>query len=232
MQLPQHCTCKSKHHYFRTQLCRPHMNESSFRHGRPWQVASAGLNVKPRRAAHLSSGVMTSSCSVNRAMTFLMVMFLQNKYKKDGKFLELICICVPQLHPCLWLISCCSGGHQTVYRCQRNQAESCKWNSAMEIRAASIIAKFLQSNRTDKWIELTMQLFHSCLTARVGTWSTIRFMTQYTKKNILHIREIHCSGSLYYNRIREADSDTVVINWVGSHLYRTMDSFHKSHMLV
>jgi len=74
---------------FRTQLCRRHMNESSFRHGRPWQVASAGPNVKPRRGAHLSRGVMTSPCSVNRAMTFLMVMFLQNKYiniKKMANF--------------------------------------------------------------------------------------------------------------------------------------------------
>ena len=28
-------------------------------------------------------------------------MFQQNKYKKDGKLLELICICVPQLRPYL-----------------------------------------------------------------------------------------------------------------------------------
>jgi len=39
----------------------------------------------------------------------------------------------------------------------------------MEIRAASASAKFRQSNRIDKCIELTMQLFQSCLTARVGT---------------------------------------------------------------
>ena len=95
--------------------------------------------------------------------------------------MELICIYVPQLRLCLWLISCCSGGQQTVYRYQPNQAENCKGNSAMEIRAASASAKFRQSNRTDKWIELAMQLFHCCLTARVGTWSTIHFMTQYTQ---------------------------------------------------
>ena len=107
--------------------------------------------------------------------------------------MELICICVPKLRPCLWLISCCCGGHQTVYRYQRNQAESCKGNSAMEIRKARASAKFRQSKGIDKWIELTMQFFHSCLTARVDTWSTIRFMTQYTKKNMLHIRAIHAS---------------------------------------
>ena len=38
-------------------------------------LASAGSSVRSRRGAHLSSGVMTSSCSVNRDMTFLMVMF-------------------------------------------------------------------------------------------------------------------------------------------------------------
>jgi len=95
--------------------------------------------------------------------------------------LELICICVQLLRPCLSPISCYSGGHQTVYRYQRNQAESCQGNSAMEIQVASASAKFRQSNRTDKWLEFTMQLFHSCLTARVGTWSPIGFMTQYAK---------------------------------------------------
>jgi len=59
-----------------------------------------------------------------------------------------------------------------VCRYQPNQAESCKGNSAMEIRATNASAKFRQSNRTDKWIELTMELLHSCLTPRVGTWST------------------------------------------------------------
>jgi len=33
---------------------------------------------------------------------------------------------------------------------------------ALEIRAASARAKLRQSNRTDKRIELTMQLLHSC----------------------------------------------------------------------
>jgi len=37
-------------------------------------LASAGPNVRPRRGAHLSSGVLTPSWSVNRAMTFFMVM--------------------------------------------------------------------------------------------------------------------------------------------------------------
>jgi len=32
-------------------------------------LAGAGPNARPRRGAHLSSGVITSSCSVNRAMT-------------------------------------------------------------------------------------------------------------------------------------------------------------------
>jgi len=31
-----------------------------------------------------------------------------------------------------------------------------------------------------------MQLFHSCLKARVDTCSTIRFTTQYTKKHTSH----------------------------------------------
>jgi len=43
-----------------------------------------------------------------------------------------------------------------------NQAESCKGSSAMEIRAARASAKLRQLNRTDKGIELTMQLLHSC----------------------------------------------------------------------
>jgi len=55
-----------------------------------------------------------------------------------------------------------------VYRYQRTQAESCKGNSAMEIRAASASAKFRQSNRTDKWIELTMQLFHRTYNAIIS----------------------------------------------------------------
>ena len=45
---------------------------------RPWPgpaLASARPNARPGRGAHLSSGVMTSSCSVNRAMTFSMGMF-------------------------------------------------------------------------------------------------------------------------------------------------------------
>ena len=42
-----------------------------------------------------------------------------------------------------------------------NQALCSKVSSAMEIRAASASAKFRQSNRIDKRIELTMQLLHS-----------------------------------------------------------------------
>jgi len=38
-------------------------------------LACAGPNARPRRGAHLSNGVMTLSCSVNRATTFLMKMF-------------------------------------------------------------------------------------------------------------------------------------------------------------
>jgi len=35
-------------------------------------LESAGLNARPRRGVPPDSGVITSSCSVNRAMTFLM----------------------------------------------------------------------------------------------------------------------------------------------------------------
>jgi len=35
-------------------------------------LESAGPNARPRGGAPLDSGVITSSCSVNRAMTFLM----------------------------------------------------------------------------------------------------------------------------------------------------------------
>ena len=116
-----------------------------------------------------------------------------HKYRKRWQIIDVNLYLCYQLRPCLWLISCCSGEHQTVYRYQRNQAESCEGYSAVEIRAASTSAKFRQSNRTDKWIELTMQLFHSCLTTRVGTWSIIRFVTQYMKKDILYVRAIHAS---------------------------------------
>jgi len=40
--------------------------------------AGVGPNARPRRGAPLSSGVITSLCSVNRAMTFLMKKFLRN----------------------------------------------------------------------------------------------------------------------------------------------------------
>jgi len=33
-------------------------------------LAGSGLNARPRRGALLGSGVITSWCSVNRAMTF------------------------------------------------------------------------------------------------------------------------------------------------------------------
>jgi len=36
---------------------------------------SAGPNARPRRGAPLSSGVIRSSCSINRTMTFLMEIF-------------------------------------------------------------------------------------------------------------------------------------------------------------
>jgi len=76
---------------------------------------------------------------------------------------------------------------------------------AMEIRAASASAKFHQSSRTDRWIGLTMQLFHSCLTARVGTWSTISLMTQYTKKTYftweqsMHLAKFPKAQFYYYS---------------------------------
>ena len=38
-------------------------------------LAGAGPNARNRRGAPLSSGVLTSSCSVNRAMTFLLKIF-------------------------------------------------------------------------------------------------------------------------------------------------------------
>ena len=38
-------------------------------------LAGAGSNARPRRGAPLSTGVITSSCSVYRAMTFLMKLF-------------------------------------------------------------------------------------------------------------------------------------------------------------
>jgi len=43
-------------------------------------LAGAGPNARPRRWTHLSSGVMTSSCSVNRATAFLVKLFQQNNY--------------------------------------------------------------------------------------------------------------------------------------------------------
>jgi len=38
-------------------------------------LAGAGPNARPRRMAPLISGVITSSCSGNRPMTFLMEIF-------------------------------------------------------------------------------------------------------------------------------------------------------------
>jgi len=55
----------------------------------PW-LAGAGPNARPRRGALLSSGAMTSSCSVNRAMSFLVKMIFQNNctnIKNDDKSL-------------------------------------------------------------------------------------------------------------------------------------------------
>jgi len=43
-------------------------------------LAGAGPNARPRRGAPLSSGVITSSCSVNCAMTFSRKIFRQNNY--------------------------------------------------------------------------------------------------------------------------------------------------------
>ena len=43
-------------------------------------LAGAGPNARPRRGAPLSNGVITSSFSVNRAMTFLRKIFWQNNY--------------------------------------------------------------------------------------------------------------------------------------------------------
>jgi len=41
-----------------------------------------------------------------------------------------------------------------------------------------------------------------------------------------------CTGSILYGGRIKYDFDTVEINLVGSHLYRTMDSFHKTHTLA
>jgi len=43
-------------------------------HAKP-ALAGAGPNARPRRGAPLSSGVMTSSCSVNCVITFMMKIF-------------------------------------------------------------------------------------------------------------------------------------------------------------
>jgi len=60
-------------------------------------LAGAGTNARPKRGAALTSGVITSSWSVNRAMIFLMkiryfVVKYLYEYKKDGKLLEMICV--------------------------------------------------------------------------------------------------------------------------------------------
>jgi len=58
-------------------------------------LADARLSLRLWCGDRLSSGVKTSLCSVNRAATFLMKMFLQNycmNVKKDSKLLELICM--------------------------------------------------------------------------------------------------------------------------------------------
>jgi len=57
-------------------------------------LAGAGPNARPKRGAPLTSGVITPSWSVNRAMTFLMKISakLLCEYKKVGKLLEMICV--------------------------------------------------------------------------------------------------------------------------------------------
>ena len=42
----------------------------------------------------------------------------------------------------------------------------------------------------------------------------------------------NCVQVLFYGGRIKSDSDTVEINLVSSHLYRTMDSFHKTHTLA
>jgi len=55
----------------------------------PWgagqALAGAGPKARPRRGAPLSSGVMTSSCSVNRTATVMMKMFWLNDYMNIKK---------------------------------------------------------------------------------------------------------------------------------------------------
>jgi len=41
-----------------------------------------------------------------------------------------------------------------------------------------------------------------------------------------------CTGSILYGGRTKSDFDTIDINFVGSHLYCTMDSSHKTHTLV
>jgi len=116
--------------------------------------------------------------------------------KTDGKLLEFICMymkhhyyldgsrrlgmhssCPPAIHPCLWRMSCCCVGHFKQCTATITRAESCKGSSATEIRTAILSAKLRQSNRTDKGIELTMQLLHSF-------WTVLLFEEQMTWKKL------------------------------------------------
>jgi len=60
----------------------------------------------------------------------------------------------------------------------RNQAEICSGSSAIERRAASASAMLRQSNRTDKRVELKMQLLRSC-------WTELSFKEQVTWRKLL-----------------------------------------------
>jgi len=55
-----------------------------------------------------------------------------------------------------------------------------------EIRVASVSAKLRQSNRTDKRIELTMQLLHSCWTARSFEEQLFSLSVTITANTFLH----------------------------------------------
>jgi len=115
-------------------------------------LAGAGPNARPSRGAPLTSGALaqySNYMNIERTANYwrLSVCRLHDKtIVFMGRWHR---SCVPQLRPCLWwLIACCCGGHQTVYRYHSYSSRNLLWKLCNG--AASASAKLRQSNRTDK----------------------------------------------------------------------------------
>ena len=99
--------------------------------------------------------------------------------------------CVPQLRPCLWLILCCSGGHQTAPNVIKPKVvkETLQWRPERLAQVQSYVNQTeLQVNWTYNAISSLLFNGKSRRTINYPLYDAIH------ENNRLHIRAIHASA--------------------------------------